>query len=127
MTVTNDPTSVRHLGQSSRTLRDKSTHADGVTAASKSTEVTQTVSVYSRRLRAAPQRLDPCQPANQLSVPRAPVVTFSDAPPMVKRLDTKADQSQAPTTLESPDTKHEPIGAVNWDKKNQRNISGSAV
>eukprot|EP01043_Picozoa_sp_COSAG02_P032309 COSAG02_NODE_2153_length_9654_cov_6.361905_3_plen_449_part_00 len=58
------------------------------TAPSKS-EVAQTVSVYSGRLRATPQRLDPCQPANQLSVPRASFSTSSDGSPTLESLDTQ--------------------------------------
>ena len=124
--VTNNPTNVRQLAQSPHTSREKSTYPIRGTTASKS-EVAQTVSVYSGRLRATPQRLDPCQPANQLSVPRASMVTFSDAPPTVKHLDAKSDQLEASAAVESPDTKNETIRAANWDKKNQRKITGPAV
>ena len=125
MGVANDPSGVRHLCKSPHTSRDKSTHANRGTTASK-LEATGTVSVYSGRLRATPQRLDPCQPANQLSVPRASAVTFSDAPPVVKRLDARNDEVEARTSSESLDTESEMTRAVNWDRKNQRK-TGPAV
>lgn len=52
-------------------------------------EADQNISEYSGRLRATPQRLNPCQPADKSTGPRAPVSTISDSSPILESLDTE--------------------------------------
>lgn len=117
MSVTNDQssTSIRHLRQRQHehtTTRHSSAHVSQQKIPEAcSTATSPDFSVYSGRLRATPQRLDPCQPANQLSAPRASMVTFSEAPPIVKSLDMKAKAARA----------------VIWDTEKQCKLTGAAV